>query len=229
MSQERFFIREDFIASGFHAEVRRINPQEKKYFPLMEVCREESAILQKRAKILFYFHQISQLLFPENFLYVGAATFRPLLPQYFLTFIYSKLVNLSDHALFSTHAQPEIFDALGLGSGKQFSCDCEICSRHRQFHQSWSYRLKLGQTVRKLQNAGLLVPQDDLSDHCRQKNSQIIFFEIEAINPEKIRKYLWHKQKLSPRIKKRAERILSRTESFFDKNKNEWFYLPLFI
>lgn len=223
---------EDFISKGFNASIRKINSQETLYFPHMEVCREESASRPEQGKMLFYFHKIAFILFSKHFIDVGAVTqhFFLLDRSFSTNSLYSKLVDgLSAHAIFSSHMQPAKRNIFGCGSGKTSSCPCEVCQEHRQFHRSLGYTFNLWQLTNKLSRVGILVPQDDPSDHCRPINKSIVFFEIDAVNPNRLRDYLQKEKRLPVEAKRMGKNLLRRLEAISHQDRKGWIHLPLFV
>lgn len=105
----------------------------------------------------------------------------------------------------------KVHDVFGEGSGiKKRECNCEICLRHDKEH-GFINGLKVARLAAKFRSAGICVPTDDSTDVCRD-GGKLIFFEINSVNPEKVRNYILRQDKLPSSRKNLVLNLLKRLE-----------------
>lgn len=158
--------------------------------------------------------KIASLLFPEHFIKVldlklikkskdeiehGSN------PHYVTSYMVSELAPTHpDHAVYSRHLKKDY---------KFSNCDCEVCRPHRNLHFSTEYMHHLSDVKTKLNRAGILVPDDDHTDHCLGP-SGIIFFETDLPEIPKLREYLKNLGKNE--ITERVNALLSYSQMMID-------------
>lgn len=154
------------------------------------VVRLQTWLSEKEAIRKFTNLKIASLLFPEHFIKLvdfrleeSSIEARPAADNslYVNSYIKSELAPTHpDHAIYSKHYKRD---------NKGINCDCEVCTQHRYLHSSPEYIELLNIAKKKLEAAGLLIPDDDSTDHCVGPDG-IIFFEIVAINQRLLWNYL---------------------------------------
>lgn len=191
-------------SKGFQARVYQVDQSHHLGFPHADLYRIESTRDRTYFVRLFLKHKIASLLFPNNFItVVGSQSDRPTtdlqteqiaLPnimsgQRFLErgiSLFSCLASVpKDHSVFAAHFK--LSDKVS--RGKSSSCRCEVCVRHNRFHKSTEIYRIANQLGSRAARIGIYLPDEDSSDFCLI-NGEVIFFEIESINPHMIWKYL---------------------------------------
>lgn len=208
---------EQMLTKGFMARVYWLNPQEKTWFSNLDLSRRETSSLKNYSKLFFYSLKIAQLLFPNNFIKVGAVRreIGLILGDYVSeeAFAYSKLARINpDHFPYSKHMDFDDF------WGRKVSpCKCPSCERHRKFHNSNLTGLRIWFLTRKFAKAGIEVPADDPTDYCQQGKT-FVFFEINSIDLQKVRQYL-KRRRLKRTTKKQIYGFLRRLEELSEQKE----------
>lgn len=186
------------------ALVFRVSEEQKLLFPRADLVRIEGSIDKNWAAKLFYRHEIASLLFPNNFIEVIAAQVDPwddgLLESSFLDSqefkkakerehrLFSKIAEVSsDHATFSSHMN---FGTSGDEIIKLSNHNCEGCKIHRKFHKSKNLEKEATKVALDMQKIGINPPINDPSDYCLNAERNIVFFEIDEFDGDKLHKYL---------------------------------------
>lgn len=154
------------------------------------LVRMQANISESDAITKFTSLKIASLFFPEHFIKVLDLKLmkkskeeieRGSDPHYVTSYMVSELAPTDpNHAIYSRHLKKDF---------KFSNCYCEVCRPHSHLHFSTEYMHQLSDLKTKLNGAGILVPDDDHTDHCLGPNG-IIFFEADLPETPKLREYL---------------------------------------
>lgn len=157
------------------------------------VVRIESQLVERVAITKFVNLKIASLLFPENFIDVQDIKLvrtqtKPRVYNFYEVILVDSYIKSK---LAPTHPDHPFFSAHQKTYEEVTECTCDLCKAHRRLHYSTEYMHQLSDLKIKLNAAGILVPDDDHTDHCIGPNG-IIFFEADLPETPKLREYLKH-------------------------------------
>lgn len=224
--------RENIFAKGGNSLVRKPSIEERTMFTHAQLVREEFKNIKDMARISFYRHKIASTLFPGHFIEVVGVTSTPnagaggrfeiesTTPNIYknpvLNRLYSVLSRVSpDHATYTSHMGFQVQDGLDFGAGgKKFECTCIVCQRHHRQHGLIT-TLKASLLSRRFDLAGIEVPTDDQTDFC-DVNGKLVFFEVNWVDPEKVKEYIASQKNLPESTKRRVSNLAERLAQLHD-------------
>lgn len=183
----------EYLSHGHNASVFRdsLAPSICIEGPLIR--REENDEAEDHYVKLFNTHLLAYILFPDNFpkpikrgidrmstktmMNIGGVLkYAP------VHILYTQEVTIpQDHHVFTNHINTGEFGE------KIRTCSCPSCSTHDEYHSS--YRSRMFNLLYQIKEAGIEVPFDDPTDWCVE-NDKVIFFEVEHLDPKKIRHHM---------------------------------------
>lgn len=195
-----YYVKSKLMPGPFsHADLMKAEPDEDELYG---------------AKLFTYF-KVANLLFPGHFPQVVAYSTNRQYPIHYA----GEEFNIPVHYLFTKEASVYdehrfySVDMMGLVNGKKkLACTDEVCQRHDEFHANHEGLVR--EFAHDLHTAGIYLPYNDRSDWCvNPLTGDIVFFEIDRLYVELIRKYMIQNQGgISEKDAERLKRYLSGLE-----------------
>lgn len=177
-------------------------------WPKAELRKVEShGIAGTHFGVIYYWHKIASLLFPNNFPEMIGASIRYSTDQ-----LFSRMAPVHPgHAKFTV--------SCGEGQGGRKSPDrtSETCMEHYRFHQEHNLEARAKELSDEVSPWGIGVPAHDITDYCLSATGDIVFFEV-GVYPWKTRNKMKNTD-LAPDIRHRLEQYLARLEYHLDEGR----------
>lgn len=182
---------------GGHAEVFRINLNEGIWYPNADLVRVENSDHPLIFMTRFYAHRIASELFSSYFIQTYGArrtdVHVPIFRMKYNHYLYSKLAQVPrDHAIFTAHV---VFRSLAEEHDwtdtviKDSTCKCSACHRHRKFHKDNKLKDQASYMFTRFADIGI-IPDNDFTDYCLTDRGNLIFFEVDSIDINRLRPFL---------------------------------------
>lgn len=205
----------EIFSRGGHANIFFNSEHERVQFPQSDLVKI-SNVREYRAfyALQFYGLKVAHLMFPDNV--INPQGFQTLpdtewyqrwlfsllgRPQHIGSLFSKQIPTPIAHADFSKHSYITEF-------GEKHYCPCSDCSKHLEFHNSHNLHNRANDLFLDMLEAGLVMPAADTSDYCMNGNN-IVFFEVNGLNPNRVSTYLEGLEQPNPR-EQRAMRLLVR-------------------
>lgn len=178
-----------FVSKGSHGVVHTPSREVARLFPHAGLVKEEQRGFQGVGESIraYYRLKIADALFPGTVIQAVGAFHRPVTdpPNYlgdnYRNFLVSQRADTSpEHNIYSAHFEKNMLCVM--------PCECEACIAHNTHYHSPDIQGKADSLAEEAKQWGIDLPSWDVTDYCSDPQGNIVFFEVDGINPRHFEK-----------------------------------------